>query len=53
MSFVATKPEIFKNKKILVIDDVFTTGKTANSVSKALKDCNADKVYVMVIASGE
>jgi len=40
----------FKGKKILLIDDVITTGATANGLSKFLKDCKAKKVYVMTIA---
>ena len=43
---------LFEGKTVLVIDDVFTSGATANDFSKALKQCGAKKVYVFTIASG-
>jgi len=41
----------FRGKTILLIDDVFTTGATANGLSKFLKDCKAKKVYVVTITT--
>lgn len=38
------------NKKILLFDDVFTTGSTTNECSKILKECGAKKVGVLTIA---
>jgi competence protein ComFC len=40
----------FKNKNILIIDDVFTTGSTTNEISKLLKNCKANKVHVLTIS---
>ncbi|MFI3166710.1 MAG: ComF family protein [Bacillota bacterium] len=40
-----------KNKNILVIDDVMTTGATLDSVAKALKRSNASKIYAITIAA--
>ncbi|CEN77355.1 phosphoribosyl transferase [[Clostridium] sordellii] len=37
---------ICKNKKVLLIDDIFTTGSTVNEISKLLKINGVDKVYV-------
>ncbi|MEF9992194.1 MAG: ComF family protein [Peptostreptococcaceae bacterium] len=37
---------ICKNKKVLLIDDIFTTGSTANEISKLLKIRNIDTIYV-------
>ena len=39
-----------QNKNILLIDDVFTTGATANSICKLLKKNHANKIYVLTIA---
>lgn len=41
--------EVFK-KNILLIDDVWTTGNTLNEISKALKNCGAQKIYLLTIA---
>ena len=39
-----------KNKKILLFDDIFTTGSTARECSKILKDGGASKIDVFTIA---
>lgn len=36
-----------KNKYILLIDDIFTTGSTTNEISKILKLSGVSKIYVM------
>ena len=38
-------------KKILLIDDVLTTGATTESISKLLKSANAEKITVLTVAS--
>ena len=38
------------NKKILIVDDIFTTGATLNECSKLLKQAGAKKVDVFTIA---
>ena len=39
-----------ENKNIMIVDDVFTTGSTVNSISKVLKMHNSGKIYVFTIA---
>ena len=38
------------NKKILLVDDIFTTGSTANECCKMLNKANAKEIYVLTIA---
>lgn len=42
--------EVIKNKNILIIDDVITTGTTVNNCSKVLKKAHVNKVFVASIA---
>ena len=44
--------EYFTGKTVLIIDDVFTSGATANELSKVLKENGVKKIYVFTIASG-
>jgi len=46
---ITNKLEI-KNKKILLFDDVFTTGSTTNECSRILKENGAKKIGVLTIA---
>ena len=49
-AFEVERPKFIENKKILLIDDVFTSGATASNCAKALKKSGADKVYVFTLA---
>ena len=42
--------EKIKNKKIILVDDIFTTGSTANECCKMLKMADARKIAVLTIA---
>lgn len=42
--------EMIYNKKVLIFDDIFTTGSTANECAKVLKKYGAKKVGVLTIA---
>ena len=42
--------QLIKNKKILLIDDIYTTGSTVNECSKILKKGTKDKIGVLVLA---
>ena len=50
--FIARKPEVFIAKKVLLIDDVFTTGSTLNECSKVILKSGARDVSVFSLARG-
>jgi ComF family protein len=45
-----TSPDLIKNKKILLIDDIATTGATLEECAKVLKSAGAKKVFAAVVA---
>lgn len=49
-SFSVNKKISVKNKVVLLIDDVITTGATANACAEMLKKSGASKVYVATLA---
>ncbi len=49
-AFRINKKYEMKDKNILIIDDVFTTGATINSISNLLKHNQIGKIYVLTIA---
>ncbi len=48
--FGVKKPERIKNKKILLVDDVLTTGATANECAHQLKKEGAESVHLLALA---
>lgn len=50
-AFKVTDAEKVKGKTILLVDDVLTTGTTANQAAKVLKQAGAKAVYVLTFAS--
>src|SRR3989338_619088 len=51
-SFEIKNPEKIKGKKIILIDDVLTTGATMRETKKVLKSAGAKKVVGVVVARG-
>jgi ComF family protein len=48
-AFSVRHGDLITGKKVLLIDDVFTTGATASACAKALKDDGASEVFVLTI----
>ena len=42
--------QLIKNKKILLIDDIYTTGSTVNECSKILTQGQPNKIGILVLA---
>lgn len=42
--------QLIENKKILLIDDIYTTGSTVNECSKILRQGNPNKIGILVLA---
>lgn len=41
-----------KGRKILLVDDIYTTGSTVDAAAKVLKEAHAEKVFFLTIAIG-
>lgn len=52
-AFKIKKENEIKNKKILIVDDVFTTGSTINLLSEILLSAGAKEVYFLTLATTE
>ena len=50
-AFLVKSPEQVKDKNILIVDDVFTTGSTACAVAKTLCSQGAAKIFVITLAN--
>ena len=44
------KQQILRNKKVLLFDDIYTTGNTANSCCKEIKKAKPTNIGVLVLA---
>jgi competence protein ComFC len=49
-AFVVTQPEIMNGKRIILVDDVITTGATLSECARMLKQAGAEKILGMTIA---
>ncbi len=52
-SAFAADPDLVDGKRILVLDDVFTTGATANACAHALDEAGAAQVLILTLARAE
>jgi predicted amidophosphoribosyltransferase len=51
-AFVARHPAEFKGQRVVLLDDVFTTGATLNSCAKVLRKAGANNVTALAVARG-
>lgn len=49
-AFEVSYPSVIKDERILLIDDVFTTGATVSSCARVLLDAGAAEVFVLTLA---
>ncbi len=49
-AFLLRKPKVISNKKIILIDDVTTTGATTSEIAKLLKSNGAEKILLLTAA---
>lgn len=49
-AFAVRRPDAIVNKRILLIDDVFTTGTTVNECAKALRRAGSADVFAMTLS---
>lgn len=48
-AFKVIDPSFFKRKRILLLDDVYDSGATLNELSRILKSCGAENVFVSTL----
>lgn len=51
-AFAVTNASLVRGNTIMLIDDVLTTGSTANDAARALKEAGAREVWALVVAKG-
>jgi len=51
-AFFCQKPELVRDKKILLVDDIFTTGSTMEECALTLKRAGAKEIWGIVVARG-
>lgn len=50
-SFLVSRPQLIKDKNLLLVDDVLTTGATSNEAAKSLKEAGAKIILLMTLAN--
>lgn len=49
-AFSVKRPRLFEGERVLLVDDVFTTGATVSACASVLKEAGASAVFVLTIA---
>ena len=49
-AFQVVRPKLIEGKSVLLVDDIFTSGETASSCARSLKESGASSVVVLTIA---
>jgi predicted amidophosphoribosyltransferase len=52
-AFVVKNPHLLRDKTVVLVDDVITTGSTVESAAKELKKAGAKKILAVVFARAE
>lgn len=50
--FEITRPDLLHGKKVMLVDDVLTTGATIGSLGAKVAACDVKEIYIVAIASG-
>ncbi|MGH9902421.1 MAG: ComF family protein, partial [Pyrinomonadaceae bacterium] len=49
-AFAVRRPRLVEGERVLLVDDVFTTGATVSSCARALRAAGAEEVFVLTVA---
>jgi ComF family protein len=49
-AFTVRHPKLIAGQRLLLVDDVFTTGATVSACAASLKDAGAEEVFVLTVA---
>ncbi len=49
-AFVVTQPERINNRKVILVDDVITTGATLNECARMLRQAGAKEIFAVTLA---
>ena len=49
-AFAVQRPEAVRDRRVLLVDDVYTTGATVNECARVLMHCGAERVDILTLA---